>query len=144
MTLEEMFDIWKQDCQIDRSELGNESLRSPQLHHKWFRMLSVERLALKDLEARYKKLRWLKLDFYTNGPNDLTRAAGWQLPARGRILKAEAAGYVENDPDVLAAGKAMAVQAEMVDAIENIIKTINNRGFAIKNAIEWLRFTNGG
>ena len=51
MTLEELHDLWKEDSVIDKSELGDESLRTPTLHSKWLRVFSVERLQLKKMEA---------------------------------------------------------------------------------------------
>lgn len=144
MKLEEVHDLWKEDSRIDKSELGDESLRTPSLHHKWLKMYSEHKLELKKMEAAVKVLRWKKLNFYTNGPDEETQKLGWKLPPRGRILKTEAAGYVEADPDVLSAGEVIAHQVEVVDALESILKAINNRGFNIKNALEWNRFINGG
>jgi hypothetical protein len=37
----------------------------------------------------------------------------------------------------------IAYQQEMVDVLEEILKSINTRGFAIKNSIDFLKFTNG-
>jgi hypothetical protein len=37
----------------------------------------------------------------------------------------------------------IAVQQEKVDVLESIIKSIKDRGFQIKNAIEWERFKVG-
>ena len=42
MQLDELFENWGKDCDIDRAELGNESTRIPQLHFKYFKFLSNE------------------------------------------------------------------------------------------------------
>lgn len=144
MTLEELMESWRLDCDIDKSELGREALAIPKLHHKYLREFKIQGLKRARMEAEFKSLRHRKLDFYINGHNDESRRLGWEAPARGRVLKTEANGYLDSDPDVISAGLALAEQVELVDAIEQIVRAINNRNFIIKNAIEWERFTTGG
>lgn len=144
MTLDEVFDMWREDAKIDSSELGSEALRIPQLHHKYLRMLSHQRVAVKRMTAELESLRIRKTRFYQDGPDEETRSLGWTMPPKGRILKTEAKQWVDADPDVLAMGNRLADQAEVVEALVDIVKSINNRNFVIKNSIEWLRFTNGG
>ena len=46
MTLEEIQKLWSSDSQLDDSQLDNESLKIPELHHKYFRIFSDENLNL--------------------------------------------------------------------------------------------------
>ena len=39
MTMEEIMEAWSNDSNIDRTELGEESLKIPQLHSKYYKML---------------------------------------------------------------------------------------------------------
>lgn len=143
MTLEEVFEMWDADSRIDGSELGREAINIPRLHHKWYRTFSEERLKLKKMTLALEALRHKKLVFYTSGPDEESRAAGWELPARGKILKTEAKAWVDSDRDVVEMGAALAEQAEVVKAMEDIIQVINNRSFHITSAIRWEEFTNG-
>ena len=43
----------------------------------------------------------------------------------------------------LMAGNAVAEQAEVVEALVEIVKSINNRTYVIGNSIKFLQFTNG-
>jgi hypothetical protein len=142
-SLDEIMDMWEKDSKIDKSELGLEALKGPVLHHKYFKLFSSSRLSLRKMEADFKALRIKKADFYMNGPNDETRALGWLMPPRGRILKQEVASYVDTDPDVRQFNHEIAMETERAEALEDIIKEIRNRGYAIKNAIDWIKFTNG-
>jgi hypothetical protein len=143
MTLEEIFDEWKRDAEIDKSDLGNEASAIPLLHHKWFRTFSQERIQLRRLEQKLSKLRHLKQQFYQNGPTRETEALGWKFPPQGRILKTEVSKWVDNDSLVVQLAEEVSLQAEKVDVLENIVKSVNNRNFVIKSALDWLRFTNG-
>lgn len=143
MTLDEIYEEWGKDVKIDRSDLGNESLKIPLLHHKWFKVFSVERKKHRILSGKLRDLEFRKKQFYEEGPTKETQALGWRMPSRGKILPTAVKGYVEADPDVRDMAEKVAEQAEIVDVVENIIKSINNRGYLIKDIIQWNLFING-
>ena len=51
--------------------------------------------------------------------------------------------FIESDKDVLELTEKISYQKEKIEFLESIIKSLNTRGFQIKNAIEWKRFTMG-
>jgi hypothetical protein len=51
--------------------------------------------------------------------------------------------YIEADEDIIKLSLKIGVQQEKIDFLESIIKTIINRGYNIKSAIEFIKFTNG-
>ena len=67
---------------------------------------------------------------------------GWEQYL-GRLLKNEIAKYIESDDDVLKLKQQLVVLQEKVNYLDSVIRMINNRGFQIKNALDWLKFTNG-
>lgn len=142
MTLEEIMDSWSKDCDIDRTELGEESLRIPQLHSKYYKIFAQERLKLRKMESEFKAMKLEKYEFYTQGPSDET-PSHWRLPPRGMVLKADVPMYMDADRDVIDFSLRIGYQQEKIEYLENIVKTLNNRNFMIKNAIEWHRFTHG-
>ena len=143
MTLEEIQKMWEVDSELDRSQLGLEALNGPRLHSKYWKILSAERMRLKKDSAALKQFAHKKFIFYSQGPTRETQALGWVLPPCGKILKGEAREYVDCDQEVVNFSLAVAEQAEKVDYLENIIKAIKDRGFAIKNAMDWEKFLNG-
>lgn len=143
MTLDEILDEWRKDSDIDRTELGEESLRTPQLHAKYYRMYSTERLKLRKMEAELKQLKLDKYEFYTQGPNEDTPPT-WRLPPRGMVIKSDVQMYMESDRDIIDRLLKIDYQREKVDALESFVKNLTARGYAIKNAIDFLRFTSGG
>jgi len=144
MNIEKIFEEWKEDSNIDRTELGNEALLIPKLHHKYFNIYSSERLLLRKLETDLKKLKLEKHEFYTQGHTKETQEKGWSLPAKGLILKPDIPMYMEADREIIEMNLRIGYQLEKIELLDSIIKSIMNRNFIIKNAIEWTKFTQGG
>jgi len=144
MTLDEIHEEWSKDAHIERDLLDEESRKIPQLQSKYFKMYSTERMRLKSMEFKYKELYKLKYEYYmgTIADEDLMEN-GWE-PNPLKILKADVNMYIEADKDVIESLQKKAMQQEKVDTLDSIIRSINTRGFQIKNAIDWTRFTNGG
>ena len=142
MKLEAIYEEWKKDSDIDKTELGDESLKIPKLHHKYFQVYTSEKLLLKKYEAEMRQLKLAKYEFYTMGPNEETPKE-WRLPPRGMVLKADIPMYMESDQDIIDLSLRIGMQQEKVELLESIIKSLTNRGFQIKAAIDWFKFTMG-
>lgn len=143
MKLDEIYELWREDSQIDRTELGEESLKIPQLHYKYFKIYSTERLTLKKYEADMKQLRLSKYEFYTQGPTKETQDLGWELPPVGKVLKTDAPTYIDADKDVVDLSLKISMQQEKLEILDSIIRSLNNRGYNIKSAIDWEKFKVG-
>ena len=143
MKLEEIYEQWEKDSSVDKTDLGDESIKIPSLHNKYFKVYTSEKLLLRKYEAEMKELKLEKYEFYTQGPTKESLEKGWQLPARGMILKQEMPMYMEGDKDIIALSLKIGYQQEKIELLESIIKSLTNRGFQIKAAIDWYRFTMG-
>lgn len=143
MKIDDIYDEWEKDAHIDRTELGEESLKIPKLHHKYFKIYTHERLVLRKYEAELKQLKLLKHEFYTLGPTEETHEKGWVLPPQGRILKSEVANYVDADKDIVNLTLKVGIQQEKIELLQSIVKSLTNRGFNIKAAIDWEKFKVG-
>jgi hypothetical protein len=143
MKLEEIYAEWDVDSDIDTTDLGNESIKIPKLHNKYYRLYTNEKLLLRKYEAEMKSLKLAKYEFYTQGPSAETKELGWEMPARGMILKQEMPMYMEADREIIALSLKIGLQQEKVELLESIIKGLVNRGFQIKSAIDWHKFTMG-
>lgn len=143
MKLERIFEEWGKDSDFDKTELGDEALRTTKLHHKYYMILSAERMTKKQLEAEMKILRLEKHEFYTQGPTKETMEKGWTLPAIGKIIKSEVQTYVDADKDIIDLSLKIGVQNEKIELLESIIKTILNRGYYVRSAIDWEKFKMG-
>lgn len=143
MKFEDIFEAWKIDSEIDRTDLGSESLKIPKLHHKYYMILTAEKSTLRKLEAQFKQLKLAKYEFYSQGYTEETKKLGWRLPPRGIILKADIPMYIESDQDIIDMSLKIGIQQEKVDFVESIIKSFQTRGFLVKNAIDFMKFSMG-
>ena len=143
MKLEEIQELWNRDREIDIAELAIESVRIPQLHDKYLKIYIDERIKLKSLEFELSKMVRLKNDYYSGrmAQEDLEKL-GWE-PFLGKILKGEMHSYLEADEDVFKIKRNITVMQEKINYLDYVIKMINNRGFQIKSAIDWIKFKSG-
>lgn len=143
MKLELIMNEWEADTKIDKTELGEASLRLPILHHKYYKMFIEESLLLKKLEGEFKILYRLKHEYYMGLlDRETLKEKGWD-PNPLKILKSDLPVYLESDSDMQVIQARIDIQNQKVTFLESAIKTINNRGFLIKNAIDFLKFQNG-
>lgn len=143
MKLEEIHQLWADDCDVNRMELGEESLKLPKLHSKYLNIMTSERMLLKRLEEDRKELVKLKHDYYRGIlPEEELKENGW-TPFQLSVLKSDLPLYMDADQDIIKLNLKIAAQQEKVDVLEQIIRTIHNRGYLIKNAIEWEKFKVG-
>ena len=143
MKLEEIQELWNRDREIDYTELGTESIRIPQIHDKYLKIYTDERIKLRGLEFELSKLVRAKTDWYAGrmSQEDLEER-GWDQ-FLGRLLKNEISNYIESDNDVIKINQHIAILQEKNNYLDSIIKMLNNRGFQIKNALDWLKFSHG-
>ena len=143
MKLEEIQELWNRDREIDIAELAIESVRIPQLHDKYLKIYIDERIKLKSLEFELSKMVRLKNDYYSGrmAQEDLEKL-GWE-PFLGKILKGEMHSYLEAAEAVFRIITKIVMMEEKINYLDSIVKMINNRGFQIKSAIDWIKFKSG-
>lgn len=145
MTAEEILSMWTDDAKIDDVELDKESLNTPNLHGKYLKLLFNQKLKLRALRLKQKQLSTTLQEYYRgelNNPEDL-QAIGRE-PWPKTVLRTDLSSYVDSDKDMISLVTKIAYCEEVVDLLAEILKVVNNRGFQIKNAIEWRKLTNFG
>jgi hypothetical protein len=143
MKLDDILDMWSQDCEVDRTELGEESLKLPKLHSKYLRFFSEERMLLKSMEEDRKQFLLLKYEYYRGSlSREDMQEHGWE-PFQLNVLKSDVPMYIEADKDIIKMNLKISIQKEKVDTLESIIKSISNRGYLIKSAIDYEKFKVG-
>jgi len=84
-----------------------------------------------------------KRDYYSGRMTaEELEAADWE-PFQFKLLKADVQEYIDADENVIESKKLLALQEGKVDYLEAIVRGLSNRGYLIKNAIDWKRFTEG-
>ena len=143
MTLDEIHSAWAEDSKIDISTLEIESIKIPKVHAKYMKIWSNERGLILKLESDLEILKRDKYEFYTQGPSEKHREMGWEWPGT-KILKNEVPTYMNGDKDIIKLSLQISYQKEKLNLLDGIIKMLNNRSFQIKNAIDYLKWKQGG
>ena len=143
MKFEEIQIAWTRDCEMDETELSHESIKIPQLHNKYLIFYSNEKLKFKEIKYLFSGLVRRKRDYYSGRMTvEELEAADWE-PFQYKLLKADVQEYIDADDNVIESKKLLALQEEKVNYLESIVKSLTTRGYLIKNAIDWKRFTEG-
>ena len=143
MNIEDIVIQWDNDSQLDETELGEEAVKIPKLHNKYLKIFMGERISLFKMKGERNKLKKVLIEYYLG---ELDRD---ELQELGRdqfykkLLKNEIDNYLESDELYIESNLKVAMQQEKVDYLEAIIKSLNNRNFQIKSAIDWYKFTQG-
>ena len=143
MKLEEIQELWNRDREIDITELATESIRIPQIHDKYLKIYVDEKIKLRKLQLNLAKISKMKSDYYSGrmSQEELDRLE-WQ-PFLVKVLKGEVNSYVESDDDIIKLKETIALMEEKINYIDLVIRMINNRGFQIKSAIDWIKYKDG-
>jgi hypothetical protein len=143
MNLDKIREMVDKDIGIDKTELGDESARIPQLHNKYLNLFHDERLILNRMRANYNVLKKNKWEWMTGkmSQEQLTQM-GWE-PFQTRIMRQDLQLYMDADPQLNEAESKLVLQQEKVEYLESVLKGINQRHWVIRNAIEWRKFTQG-
>jgi hypothetical protein len=145
MKIQEIQDMWAEDCKIDQTNLGRSAARVPELHAKYLNMMSSVRLQYRRAEVEYLRVQKLKVRYYRGelSKEELT-ALGWEQYLNARPLKNEMDVVINSDDDIIRLVDKLEYLKTVMYQLEQIIKSINSRTWDIKSSIEWYKFTNGG
>ena len=140
MDLEQLQDLADKKLKINDTELDLESLKTPQLHNEFLKHLTNYKLMLSRAETEYNILKKEKWEYYT-GKADASVYA--EKPFDLKILRTDIDKYLDADIDLQKAKQKVDYLETTVDFLDRTIRQISNRGFTIKNAIDWRKFTSG-
>lgn len=140
MKLNEIKTAIKEDSKIEITELDSESIKIPQLLSKWMFIFTEEAALYKEYEFRFKVLRKEKTEYYLGKANDEVYET---TPLDRKILRQDLDLYLDSDQDLASADNKRAIQKLKCDSIEQFVKSLQQRNFIIKNAIDFMRFKNG-
>ena len=60
-----------------------------------------------------------------------------------KVLRQDVDKYMDADPDLIKISSKIEYFQVMINYLDSILKTINNRTYQIKNAVEWQKFIRG-
>ena len=140
MTLDELKLQVQKDLKVDDEHLDTESLKNQEIKAKYLDHKSRYELLLYRAKGDYKRLYREKWEYY-GGKADAKIYA--TKPFDLKVLKTDLAVYITSDEEIINAENKVGYLETIVDYIKGVIKSVDNRGWDIKNAIEWKKFEAG-
>ena len=140
MTLDELKIQVQNDLKVDNEHLDTESLKNQEIKAKYLDHKSRYELLLFKAKGDYKRMYREKWEYY-GGKSDAKIYA--TKPFDLKVLKTDLAVYISSDEEIIDAENKVGYLETVVDYIKGVIKSVDNRGWDIKNAIEWKKFEAG-
>ena len=141
MNLDEIQEMWQRDSVIDPDNLHDESLRIPQLHSKYYTLYNTITLLRERSRDSYSRV---KLERYNYSTGKAPAEVYVEEPFPYKVREKDAIQrHLEADEKLSAIDMKIRYYDVMLKFLEEIIKTVSNRTFQIKNAIEWNKFQAG-
>ena len=140
MTLDELKLQVQRDLKVDNEHLDTESLKNQEIKATYLDYKTRYELLLFKAKGDYKRLYREKWEYY-GGKADAKIYA--TKPFDLKVLKTDLAVYITSDEEIINAENKVGYLETVVDYIKGVIKSVDNRGWDIKNAIEWRKFEAG-
>ena len=141
MDLDKIQEMWQNDSVIDPDNLHDESLKIPQLHSKYYTVYNTISLLREKARDNYKRVKLERYNFYTG---KAPAEAYMEEPFPYKVREKDAIQrYLDADEKLTNIDLKIRYYDVQLKFLEEVIKTIANRTFQIKNAIEWQKFQAG-
>ena len=141
MNIEEIQEMWQRDSVIDPDNLHDETLKTTQLHAKYYTLHNTITLLRERAKESYNRVRLERYNYYT-GKADPEVYEQEPFPYKVRDKDA-LQRHIEADEKLNKIDMKIKYYNTELKFLEDIIKTISNRTFQIRNAIEWQKFQAG-
>tara|TARA_B100000035_G_scaffold102977_1_gene87373 strand:+ start:784 stop:1218 length:435 start_codon:yes stop_codon:yes gene_type:complete len=141
MNLDKIQEMWEKDSQIDPDNLHDESLKIPQLHSKYYTVYNTITLLREKARNSYNKIKLERYNYYTGkAPAEVYVEEPFPYKVREKDALQR---HIEADEKLNVIDMKIKYYDAQLKFLEEIIKTISNRTYQIKNAIEWQKFQAG-
>ena len=141
MNLEQIQEMWEKDSKIDPDNLHDESLKIPQLHSKYYTLYNTITLMREKARTQYSKVRLERYNYYTG---KATAEVYAEEPFPYKVREKDAIQrHLDADDKMNKVDMKIKYYDIMLKFLEEVIRSVSNRTYQIKNAIEWNKFQAG-
>ena len=141
MNLEQLKEQARKDLPItDHENLDQESYKNQNIKAKYLEHKTRYQLLLQKANGDYQRMYREKWEYY-GGKSDAKVYVA--KPFDLKVLKNDLAMYINSDEEVIQLMDKIGYLEVVIKYIDGVIKSIDNRGWDIKNAIEWKKFEAG-
>ena len=140
MTLDELKLQVKKDLEVDDETLDKESYKNQELYAKYLDHKTNFELLLYKAKGDYKVLFRDKWEYY-GGKADAKIYV--TKPFDLKVLKTDLNIYIESDEEIIKLEHKIAYLETTIKYIDGVLRSIQSRGWDIKNSISWKQFEAG-
>jgi predicted phosphatase len=141
MNLDQIQEMWERDSQIDPDNLHDESLKIPQLHSKYYTLYNTITLLKEKAREQFNRVKLERYNYYTGkAPAEVYVEEPFPYKVRDKEALQR---YLDADERLNKVDLKIRYYDVQLKFLEEIIKTVSNRTFQIKNAIDWNKFQAG-
>ena len=141
MDLDKIQEMWQKDSVIDPDNLHDESLKIPQLHSKYYTIYNTISLLREKARDSYRRVKLERYNYYTG---KAPAEAYVEEPFPYKVREKDAIQRnLDADEKLTTIDLKIRYYDVQMKFLEEVIKTVANRTFQIKNAIEWQKFQAG-
>ncbi len=141
MNLDTIQEMWESDSRIYMDNLHDESVKIPQLHQKYYTLYTTIKLLRTKSNDTLNKTRLERYNFYSG---KAPAEAYVEEPFAYKVRDKESMSLHLNADEKLSKIKLKVEYYDvMISLLEDILKMIHNRGYQIKNSIDFLKFQSG-
>jgi hypothetical protein len=135
---------WEIDSSINELDIAESIRDCPKLHAKYIAWLSKSRMRLRAYHHKYRTLRQSKFRYYRGEmTKDELDKLGWPQWQGAKPLKNEMDEFLKGDADLSLLEDKIAYMEVIVQALEQIIRSINSRGYDLRTLLDAKKFYNG-
>ena len=141
MNLDILKDTAREDLPVtDQEHIDQESYKNQLIKQKWLDFKSDFELLLIKTKTDHQQLYREKWEYYGGKADAKVYAA---KPFDIRVMKTDLQMYIQSDDDILRLQNKIGYYESCVDYCKGVIKSIDNRGWDIRNATDWKKFEAG-
>lgn len=131
MQINEIFDEMKIDLEIGK-DIANDSVKTPYTKAKWLQRLFNEQMYHKKISDELADLMPVKFEYYSYKIDN--------KPTRRDVFDV----YIPSDKEIQTITRKIEMSIKKIELMEQIIKSLDQRTFQIKNYIDWKTLIGGG
>lgn len=139
--------MWEEDCKIDDNQLDRATIESSKLHAKYLQLFSTVRMQLKKRELELVALKQDKWKYFSGkmSKSEMDTREWKYDPFDGcnKPLKSELDNYIDSDGEIQKIIMKIEYLKIIASTLEEILNSLKWRHSAIKNILDWRKFTSG-
>ena len=122
---------------VDDEDLHQQSYKNQIIKPKWLDYKSKYRMLMFQTKAQHKRLYREKWEYYGGKADAKVYAT---KPFDLKVLKTDLGVYINSDEDIMEIEMKIEYYETLVQFIDGVIKSIDNRSWDIKHAQDWKIF----